>query len=64
MNKLIAYLKESRIELTKVVWPTRDQARNHTLLVIGISTGIALYIALIDYVFGGVFVEFIKFITK
>ncbi len=59
MNKLITYLKESRAELMKVVWPTRQQAINNTLLVIGISAGVAAYIALIDYGVGEVFVRFI-----
>jgi preprotein translocase subunit SecE len=49
MSKISNYIKESRIELKKVVWPTRKQATNHTLMVIGISLGVALFLGAIDY---------------
>jgi len=48
-KKLINYLKESRTELKKVSWPTRAQATTHTLLVIGISLGVALFFGILDY---------------
>jgi preprotein translocase subunit SecE len=41
LEKIIAYFRESKIELKKVVWPTRREAVNHTLLVI----------AVLDYIF-------------
>ncbi len=49
LKKLINYFKESRIELKKVTWPTRKQATTHTLLVIGISLGVALAFGILDY---------------
>jgi preprotein translocase subunit SecE len=49
MSKISNYIKESRIELKKVVWPTRKQTTNHTLMVIGISLGVALFLGAIDY---------------
>lgn len=50
-KKLITYLKESKAELKKVVWPSRKETRNHTLLVIGISLGVAIFLGAIDYLF-------------
>jgi len=49
MNKLFNYIKNSRRELKKVVWPTRKQATNHTLLVIAFSLVVAIFLGLIDY---------------
>ena len=49
-NKLIQYIKDSRIELKKVVWPTRKQATNHTLLVIGFSLALAAFLGLVDFI--------------
>jgi preprotein translocase SecE subunit len=46
---LIRYLRESYIELRKVVWPTQEIVRKHTLLVIGMSLFIAIYFAVADY---------------
>jgi len=45
---LISYLRESREELKKVVWPNRQETKNNTLLVIGISIFIAAFLGLID----------------
>ena len=50
-NKLVNYIKESRLELKKVTWPTRKEAIQHSLLVIGISLGTAIILGLADYFF-------------
>jgi len=49
MGKMSDYLRDSKAELKKVVWPTRKQATNHTLMVIGISLGVAVFLGAIDY---------------
>ncbi len=49
MNKLLTYLRESREEMRKVVWPSRQEAVKHTGLVIAISLGVAAFLGLIDY---------------
>lgn len=48
-NKLVNYLKESRSELKKVVWPTKKETTNYTLLVIGISLAVAAFIGIVDF---------------
>lgn len=49
-NYLAQYLKDAKNEIKKVTWPTKREIRQHTLLVIGISLGVALFLGLIDYV--------------
>lgn len=51
MSKLTAYIKESAAELKKVTWPTKKETYNYTLLVIGISLAVALFLGLLDYIF-------------
>lgn len=51
MNKLISYIKESAAEMKKVTWPTKKETYNYTLLVIGISIGVALFLGLLDAIF-------------
>lgn len=48
MNKIVEYIKESKAELKKVVWPTKPQIRNHTLMVIGISLALAAFLGAVD----------------
>ena len=50
--KLVDYVRETRGEMKHVNWPTKSQAINYTLLVIGISIVTAALLALADYVFG------------
>ncbi len=49
IQKLIKYIKESRFELKKVVWPTRKETINQTILVVGISVAVAILLGAIDY---------------
>lgn len=49
MNKLNQYLKESRQEMKKVVWPSKKETLRYTLAVILISLGLAAFFAIVDY---------------
>ena len=40
-------------ELKKVSWPTREQVRNLTVLVIAVSFSVGLYITVLDAAFQG-----------
>ncbi|PIY96921.1 MAG: preprotein translocase subunit SecE [Candidatus Kerfeldbacteria bacterium CG_4_10_14_0_8_um_filter_42_10] len=48
-NRIFRYFKESKDELRKVIWPTRAEAIKHTLIVIGVSAGVAVFLGLADY---------------
>ncbi|MCX6765537.1 MAG: preprotein translocase subunit SecE [Candidatus Moranbacteria bacterium] len=52
MNKVVTFIKEARIELKKVNWPSKKQTINYTLIVIGISLAVAAFLGGLDYVFG------------
>ena len=54
-NVVIRYLKETRAELKKVNWPSRQEATNLTLIVIAVTTFMALLLGLIDYIFSKLF---------
>lgn len=49
--KIINYFKESREELKKVVWPTKQELFRHTLIVIGVSLATAAFLGVFDYGF-------------
>ena len=59
MNKLVKYIKDSRTELKKVVWPTKQQTRNHTLMVIGVSLAVAVFLGAVDFLLNKVLEIFI-----
>lgn len=47
-TRLINYIKETRQELRKVNWPTRQQTVRYTVLVIGVSLGVAVILGGFD----------------
>ncbi|QQG52801.1 MAG: preprotein translocase subunit SecE [Candidatus Falkowbacteria bacterium] len=51
MNKLTNYLKESVSEMKKVTWPTKKETYNYTILVIGISLAVAVFLGALDFIF-------------
>jgi len=51
MNKLITFIKEAKIELFKVNWPSKKQTLNYTLIVIGVSLAVAAFLGGLDYIF-------------
>lgn len=50
-NAFVRYFQETRDELTRVAWPTRDQVLLHTGLVIGICVVLAAYFGVLDVAF-------------
>ena len=59
-NKVVNYFKEVNEERKKVVWPTKKETMNHTLIVIGISLGVAVFLGGLDYLFSIVFERILK----
>ncbi len=50
MDKILSYIKQSRAELTKVIFPTKEQVRNAFVSVVVVVTVVALFLALIDLI--------------
>lgn len=48
LNKLTDYINNIRAELRKVTWPTREETRNLTIVVIGISATLGALLFSLD----------------
>lgn len=59
MKRLLNYIAESRVELTKVTWPTRQQATRLTLAVVVFSLALAVFIGALDKAFNEILQRFI-----
>jgi len=51
-EKIISFLKDVRVEMKKVTWPSRDELVSYTVVVIVVVFIISVYIGIIDKVFG------------
>ena len=54
MNTAITFLREVRVELGKVSWPSRRQLLLYTGVVIGLSFAIAIYLGGLDAIFASI----------
>ncbi|MBU4331768.1 preprotein translocase subunit SecE [Patescibacteria group bacterium] len=59
ISSLIEYIKDSKTELKKVTWPTRQETIKHTLMVIGVSLGVAAFLGIVDYILSTIFESFV-----
>ncbi len=50
MDKLISYIKHSRAELAKVIFPTKEQVINAFVSVVVVVAVVAMFLALIDVI--------------
>lgn len=52
IDRLSSFLKEVRIESRKVTWPTRDELREATVVVLVTVAIISLFTAVVDRIVG------------
>lgn len=57
---ILSYLKEVRVELTKVTWPTRKEATYLTLVILVASLATGLYVGGLDLLFTNLLGLFLK----
>ena len=50
-DRVTEYLKDTRGELRKTSWPTREQATNLTLIVLAVTAAMAAFLGALDFVF-------------
>ncbi len=58
-NRLIRYLRESRAEMRKVTWPTREEAINLTSIVLIVTFLMSIFLWGLDVVFDSIMLRLI-----
>lgn len=59
IKSIPSFLGETKGELKKVQWPSRDMTIKYTLIVIGASLVVALFLGGLDYLFNFLINKFI-----
>jgi len=59
INKIVAFLKEVRLEIKKVNWPNREETLRYTLIVVGVSLAVAVFLGALDFIFNRLINAFI-----
>lgn len=50
MTRILDFFKEVQVELSKVVWPTREQTIKLTLMVILVTIAVGVFVSGVDFV--------------
>ena len=56
-RRVIIFLREVRAEIAKVTWPSRDEIRKATTVIVIFVTALGLLIGLMDAIFQFIFVK-------
>jgi preprotein translocase subunit SecE len=54
-NMIAKYFKETKAELQKVVWPSRKEATNLSLIVLAVMVAMSIGLGLVDFAFARLF---------
>ncbi len=54
-NRVVRYLKATRSELRKVVWPSREETINLTVIVLTVTIGMSAFLGILDFLFAQAF---------
>ena len=50
MQKIIRFLKETRTELTKVTWPTKNEIIGSTIVTVVVSLVLSIFVGIVDFI--------------
>lgn len=50
-NTVVRYLRETRAEIAKVSWPSVEQTRNLSLIVLGVTVAMSVALGVLDSFF-------------
>ncbi|MDP2855889.1 MAG: preprotein translocase subunit SecE [bacterium] len=59
LAKLKLFFKEVRLEFKRVNWLTKNETIQYTLIVIGMSLAVAIFLGFFDFVFSSLLNKFI-----
>lgn len=59
-NALVRYWKETKAEIQKVIWPTRKEVTNLTLIVLGVMVSMSAVLGIVDWLFTRLFALIVR----
>jgi len=50
-NRIVRFYRETRAELRKVVWPSRQEATRLSLIVVSVTLAMSVFLGIVDFLF-------------
>lgn len=57
---IIKYFYDTRAELRRVSWPTQEETKNLTLIIVAVTVSMSVFLAILDYIFQSVTAQIIS----
>lgn len=61
-NPLSKYIRETRGELRKVTWPTREESQRLTAIVLVVTIAMSVFLGLLDFIFSNGIQALVEFV--
>jgi len=62
-NPVSKYIRETRGELRKVTWPTREESQRLTAIVLGVTITMSIFLGLLDFIFSRGIQAMVQFVA-
>lgn len=62
-NAVRRYFRETRGEIRKVTWPTRQESQRLTAIVLGVTAVMALFLGILDFIFSNGIQSLVSLLT-
>ena len=62
-NRVVRYVRETRGEIRKVTWPTRQESQRLTAIVLGVTAIMAIFLGILDFMFSNAVQELVRVLT-
>lgn len=56
-KKIKKFFQEVKVEMKKVNWPTKKETAKYTVIVLGTTIAVAVYLGALDFLFTNFFIE-------
>jgi preprotein translocase subunit SecE len=63
-NALLRYFRETRGELRKVTWPTRQESQRLTAIVLAVTALMSIFLGILDFIFSNAVQSLVEFIVR
>jgi preprotein translocase subunit SecE len=62
-NAVVRYFRETRGELRKVTWPTRQESQRLTAIVLGVTAVMSIFLGFLDFIFSHAIQTLVRFLV-
>ena len=63
-NAVVRYFRETRGELRKVTWPTRQESQRLTAIVLGVTAAMSIFLGVLDFIFANSIQALVEFVIR